>query len=233
MPGALFLFASTDAIEPGSPSALAVKKVEKYYREKHERIIKRSKEAGIDLLFIGDSITEHWLDDGRVAWDSAFGKWKPGNFGLSGDTTYGVQWRIEHGALDNLHPRVAVLLIGTNDLSVGETPETTAANIGKVVRKIKEKLPDAKVIVLGILPRARARDEIRQELAAVNSAVSKLDNGKDVLFVDIGKEFLDAAGEISAEIMPDSLHLSGRGYQVFADALKPVLSKHMDTAVTN
>lgn len=229
----LLLLAYTGAIENASPSMAAVKKIEKYYKRQHERIMKRAREGPIDLLFIGDSLTEHWLDDGKEAWGSAFGKWKPGNFGLSGDTTYGVLWRIDHGALDGLHPRVVVLMIGTNDLSVGETAETTAANIEKVVRKIKQKLPDTTILLLGILPRGRAADPVRDSLVQVNSIIAKLDNGKDVLFLDIGKQFLSDRNEVTAEIMPDSLHLSSKGYQIWADALKTVLSKKLDETVTD
>jgi lysophospholipase L1-like esterase len=193
----------------------------------HERIMKRAEGAPIDLLFIGDSLTEHWLVEGKEVWNTEFGAWRPGNFGLSGDTTYGVLWRLKQNEISGLHPKVVVVLIGTNDLSVGRGTEATAKAIGKVVETIKMQLPDTTVLLLGLLPRSRAADPSRKLISEVNQVISKLDNGKDIRYLDVCNSLVDKNGELIPDLMPDALHLSGKGYRVFADAIKPTILQYL------
>lgn len=216
-------FAKTETV----PEPTAEQRAAENYKMKHERFVRTAKEGNIDLLFIGDSITEYWLNDGRATWDSEFAKWKPGNFGISGDTTYGVLARLDD-ELVGIQPKVTVLLIGTNDLSHGESPEKIAANIERIVKSIKGKLPNTKVLVLGILPRGRAQDEVRKSIAKVNEIIAKLDNGKDVKFLDIGNTFIDKTGDVPLENMPDLLHLSPKAYKLWADSIKDYLVEWMD-----
>ncbi len=193
----------------------------------HARIMKRVKGVPIDLLFIGDSLTEHWLEEGRSVWKREFGVWNPGNFGLSGDTTYGVQFRLKQNELAGLHPKVVVILIGTNDLSMGREPDDTAKGIKKIVEMIKEQLPDTNVVLLGLLPRSYAADPIRKQLTLVNNQIAGFDNGKDVHYVDLSKIFVDSKGEMIPDLTIDKLHLSEKGYQCFAEALKPIISQYL------
>jgi beta-glucosidase len=215
--------AESDAVAEPRPLQRAVEN----YSKKHQRFVQTAKEGNIDLLFIGDSITEYWLSDGKSVWDSEFSKWRTANFGISGDTTYGVRARLDE-ELVGISPKVIVLLIGTNDLSHGETPERIAANTEEIVKTIKRRLPATKILVLGILPRGQARDGVRAAIAKVNELTSKLDNGRDVKFLDIGNSFVDKTGEVPLEIMPDLLHLSNKGYKIWADSVRDYLIEWFD-----
>lgn len=203
------------------------KQISRDYVKKHERLIERAKGEPIDLVFIGDSLTEHWLLEGKDTWNQEFAAWRPGNFGISGDTTYGVLWRLKQNAISGLHPKVVVVLIGTNDLSVGRTPETTAKAIRKVVQTIKSQLPDTTVVLLGLLPRNWRGDPARQMVREVNEQISTVDNGKDVVYLDIGNSFIDQKGELIPDLMADAIHLSANGYKKFAEVLKPTLERYL------
>lgn len=194
------------------------------YNKKHERFLKRAKEGNIDVLFVGDSLTEYWLNDGKTIWDAEFASWNPGNFGISGDTTYGVLARLGD-ELDGLKPKVVVLLIGTNDLSAGEKPETIASNIEKIVKLIKKKTADSKILILGLLPRGQSKDAVRKSLVEVNERISKYDNGSDIQYLDMSKKFIGDSDDLDIEIMPDLLHLSPKGYQIWADSVKDKITE--------
>ncbi|MDZ4835737.1 MAG: GDSL-type esterase/lipase family protein [Candidatus Melainabacteria bacterium] len=213
--------------ENKSPAEKSEAEVEKYYQKMHTRIMKRVKGVPIDLLFIGDSITEHWLDDGKDIWAKEYGAWNPGNFGLSGDTTYGVLWRLKQNDITGLKPKVAIVLIGTNDLSVGRGAAATARGIEKIVDTLKKQLPDTTVVLIGLLPRSRAADPGRKLITEVNQSISKLENGTDIRYLDVGNSFMGENGEVDPELMPDGLHLSNKGYRVFADAMKPTLAQYL------
>ncbi|MBX3151215.1 hypothetical protein KF728_13780 [Candidatus Obscuribacterales bacterium] len=221
-----FLSSCSTRAETGSEPRHAQRAVDNY-NKKHERFVKAAKEGNIDLLFIGDSITEYWLSDGKSVWDSEFAKWNAGNFGISGDTTYGVLARLNE-ELAGISPKVTVLMIGTNDLSHGDPPETIANNIGEIVKTIKKRLPSTKILVLGILPRGYAKDRVRRSIEKVNEITAKLDNGKDIKFLDIGNSFVDKAGDVPLEVMPDLLHLSAKGYKIWADCIRDYLTEWFD-----
>lgn len=196
----------------------------------HDQFVKQAKKGNIDLLFIGDSITEYWRHEGKDVWQREFSSWKPGNFGIAGDTTHGVMWRVGNGGeLVGLHPKAVVLLIGTNDISNGlEPPAAIASNVGKIVQSVKANLPQTKVIILAVFPRSRsANDPVRGVVRQLNEELAKLQNGKDILFLDIGLKFLSANGDLSPEIMPDYLHLSRKGYEVWANAMRKTLEEVM------
>ena len=210
------------------PAENQAHQISKRYIKLHERLIERAKGVPIDLVFIGDSLTEHWLLEGKDTWNREFSRWHPGNFGISGDTTYGVLWRLKQNAISSLHPKVVVVLIGTNDLSVGRGPEATGHAIRKVVQTIKSQLPDTTVVLLGLLPRNWRGDPARQLVREVNEKIATLDNGKDIVYLDVGSSFLDQKGELIPELMADAIHLSANGYKVFAEALKPTLQRYLD-----
>jgi beta-glucosidase len=223
-----FLLSScTSSIANEDSKSKPINRAVENYKTKHERFVKIARGGNIDLLFVGDSITEYWLNDGKSVWDAQFAKWNPGNFGISGDTTYGVLARLDE-ELVGIKPKVTVLLIGTNDLSHGETPENIAANTAKIVKVIKTRLPDTTVIVLGVFPRGQSGDAVQKPLAKLNQLNSKLENGRDVRYLDISKSFLDNNGAVPLKIMPDLLHLSPEGYRIWADAIKDYLVEILD-----
>ena len=191
----------------------------------HESFLKRDTEGPIGLLFIGDSITHRW-ENAQDIWQKYFGQYNPADFGIEGDKTQNVLWRFENGELDNIHPKVVVLLIGTNNITYPASDIVQADT--KIVREIHRRLPGTKVLLLGIFPRgADANDPIRAKIKAINAELSKLDNGNDTRFLDFGDKLLDPNGNITKEMMPDSLHPTHEGYQIWADSMQPLLDEMM------
>ncbi len=205
----------------------------------HESFLQRAKEGPIGLLFLGDSITEGWRSAPHI-WEHYYGKYQPANFGIGGDQTHHVIWRIENGELDGITPKVVVLMLGTNN-SAQHTGEQIAAADEKIIEMIRAKIPGVKVLLLAIFPRdarrgpggliteATVTDTGKRVTAndRANAILAKLDDGVNVRFLDIGASFLGKDGRIPWVIMPDQLHLSRAGYQLWADAMNPLLEEMM------
>lgn len=136
---------------------------EQWWKERHERCVEATKKGDLDVIFIGDSITQGWEGGGKAAWDKYFGEYKTGNFGFSGDRTEHVLWRMDNGEIVGLQPKVAVMMIGTNNIGHGSSnPEQTAAGVKAIVAKLRAKLPKTKILLLGIFPRgATSEDRMR------------------------------------------------------------------------
>jgi len=203
---------------------------------RHKEFLKRiemSKGEG-DVIFLGDSITHGW--EGQKAWKDYFGAFKPVNLGIGGDQTGHILWRITDGKeLENLKPKAAVIMIGTNNTG-GHSAEQIAGGIMAIVEELKKQKPDIKILLLGIFPRGNRADadketktipaaKLNKKIPQINAIISKLDDGKTVFYKDIGKEFLDKDGGLSANIMPDYLHLTGKGYDIWGKAIKGDLEK--------
>jgi lysophospholipase L1-like esterase len=192
---------------------------------RHKQFLKIAAKGNVDVLFLGDSITHGW--EGQKAWKKYFAPLKAANFGIGGDQTGHVLWRLtEGGELNGLTPKVAVLMIGTNN-SGRDSAEQIAEGITLIIKTIQERSPTTKVLLLGIFPRGeKAGTAIRAKLAKVNSLIAKLDDGgKTVKYLDIGEKFLEPDGSLSKNIMPDYLHLSPRGYEIWAEAITPTLKE--------
>ncbi|MFO1065986.1 MAG: platelet-activating factor acetylhydrolase IB subunit [Pirellulales bacterium] len=217
---------------PQAPDVAAQKfgpdgKVNEGFAKSHERFVKTAQEGTAELVFLGDSITAGWNGQ-KAIWEEAFGKYKPANFGIGGDRTQHVLWRITNGELDTIKPKAVVIMIGTNNVG-GDTPEGIAAGITKIVETVREKQPQAKILLLAVFPRGEkaAENAAREKLKKVNATIQKLDDGKHVFYLDIGDKFLGEGGTISKDIMPDFLHLSAAGYKIWADAISPKLGELM------
>ena len=197
----------------------------------HERFVQIAQEGKSQLVFLGDSITAGWGGKKDI-WEKAFGKYQPANFGIGGDRTQHVLWRIQNGELDGIKPKACVVMIGTNN-SGSDPAEGIAKGVTAIVETIRAKQPQAKILLLAVFPRGEkpstpekanaGRDKLKQ----VNEIIAKLDDGKNVHFLDIGAKFLQPDGSISKDIMPDFLHLSAAGYQIWADAISPKLAELM------
>lgn len=196
--------------------------------QRHEQFLARIKEGPIDLLFLGDSITDAWPRRGKESWEK-FAPYNPADFGISGDRTEHVLWRITHGELDGIKPKVVVLMIGTNNIGhfPDEQPEWAARGIEKIVETIHANLPETKVLLLGVFPRGAKDSPAREKVEGINRIIAKLDDGKTTRYLEIGKVFLDADGEIPKDVMPDALHPSDKGYDLWYNALRPSLEKMM------
>lgn len=191
----------------------------------HAQFLEEIKKGPFDLLLLGDSITRGWPNSGKSSY-AKLAVYKPLDLGISGDRTEHVLWRITHGELDGISPKVTVIMIGTNNIG-GDKPEWIAAGVAKIVATVHEKLPETKVLLLGIFPRNAKASPQRANVAAVNAIISKLDDGKKTFYLDIGEKFLDGNGELSIKIMADGLHPSGRGYDIWYDAMQPKLAELM------
>jgi beta-glucosidase len=179
----------------------------------------------IDVVFLGDSITDAWRSSGKDVWKERFEPLKAVNFGIGGDRTQHVLWRIQNGELKGYHPKVVVLMIGTNNLG-SNTNEEIAEGIATIVHEIQHQQPHTKVLLLGIFPRgALATDKNRDRIKDINKTIAKLDDGKKVRYLDIGEKFVDADGNLPKDIMPDFLHLSAKGYKIEADAIQPTVEE--------
>lgn len=198
--------------------------------KRHEGFVERSKKP-VGLLWIGDSITDGWNTRGKELFAAEYDKYTPANFGIGGDRTEHVLWRIANGELDAIkpNPKVVVIMIGTNDAGA-HTPEEIAAGTTAVVKATREKLPDSKILLLAIFPRsANPTDEIRVKNEKANEILAKLDEGATgkVRFLSIWKQFLAEDGTLSKDIMPDLLHPNDKGYHIWADTMRPTLEEMM------
>ncbi|HVU23462.1 MAG TPA: GDSL-type esterase/lipase family protein [Opitutus sp.] len=207
------------------------------FREKHERNVARAKEGGIDLLFMGDSITDFWRNEGKpgvqnpgfagkAVFDKYWGNLRTGNFGISGDTTQGVLYRLHDGEGEGFSPKAIMLMIGTNNAGNCSSAEI-AEGVGAIVLEMRKDFPEAKILLLGIFPRGDPNDGLRKVVYAVNPIIAKLDDGQHVFYRDIGDKFLDADGRIPADVMPDGLHPTEKGYEIWAAAVKDTLAELM------
>lgn len=233
---------------------------EKGWLKRHEGFNQQVKQGDFDLVFIGDSITDGWRGNGKEVWQKYYGHRKALNLGIGGDRTQHVLWRLENGNVDGIHPKLAVVMIGTNNSNNDDyTAEEIADGIKAIVAKLREKLPETKILLLGVFPRgpmsdaqltksiardekkkskegqpanqdqpadkiAAARDYTkrqRQKLAEVNQSIAKIADNKSVFYLDIGPKFLPADGVLPDDTMPDWLHLSPAGYQIWAEAIEP------------
>jgi len=217
------VFAQNSAVQPVSK--------EGKWLERHESLTAQAQQGGIDLLFLGDSITYGWQTEGQAVWQERYAPRHAANFGIGGDRTQHILWRIQNGELDGIKPKVVVLKIGTNnrgqEKDTGKVRNTTPEvieGVTAVVKALRAKLPNSKILLLAIFPRGEKGEPSREQLLVINSALAKLDNGKRVKFLDIGSKFLEPDGTLSKAIMPDLIHLSKKGYQIWADAMEPTLA---------
>lgn len=185
--------------------------------------IERAKRGGIDVVFIGDSLTQGWDKD---LWAARYEPLKAVNFGIGGDGTPQVLWRIEHGLLDGYSAKAVVLMIGINNTWPGYPPEDTIKGIETCLTSIRAKQPKTRIVLFGVLPAFDAGNDVRAKVRAINAGIAKLADGGTVRFLDIGAQFLQPDGELKPELFKDDrLHLAAPGYKVWADALDPALAE--------
>jgi beta-glucosidase len=183
----------------------------------HEAFLARAKESqGVDLLFLGDSITQGWMGrnkEGRgpaEVWERYYGPRNAADFGIGGDRTQHVLWRIENGEVEGITPKVTVLMIGTNNLGAN-TNDEIAAGIEAIVAKLRDLLPDTRILLLGIFPRGETpttpdgqTNPLRGRIKAINERIAKLDDLKEVTYLDIGPKFLERTGRSPRRSCPTS-----------------------------
>ncbi|MBI5775691.1 MAG: GDSL family lipase [Verrucomicrobia bacterium] len=215
--------------DKAAPKVGADGQVNEGFAKSHANYVKIAREGKAQLAFYGDSITAGWAGGGKEVWAKAFGKYQPANFGIGGDRTQHVLWRIENGELDGIKPKATVLMIGTNNAG-GDSAEGIAAGIRAILDAIHRRSPGTKVLLLAVFPRGDKPDgkfnAAHEKLKKVNAIIAQYADGKKVHYLDIGEKFL-VDGKLTKEIMPDFLHLSAAGYQIWADAITPKLAELM------
>jgi lysophospholipase L1-like esterase len=200
---------------------------EKWWAERHTQKLNAPKRAEAKVVFLGDSITQGWEGAGKAAWVKSIEPLGALNLGFSGDRTEHALWRIDNGELDGLKPKVVVILLGTNNIGHKKSdPAQTTEGTKEILARLSKKLPEAKVLLLGVFPRGGSpEDPMRKGAAEITSLYSKLADGTTVHFLDIGPKLSQPDGSLSKEVMPDLLHLSPKGYEIWAEAMLPKLNE--------
>lgn len=202
-----------------------------FFRQKHRDNVAVARKGEAELLLMGDSITDFWRNAtgpfaGKAVMDKYFGDLKVANFGIAGDTTQGVLYRLQNGEGEGISPKAVMLMIGTNNTGRNSAAEI-AEGIGAVVAQLRTCFPEANILLLGIFPRGSANDPVRATIAEINETISKLDDGDKIHYLDIGSKFLDADGHIPKDVMSDGLHPSTHGYEIWAEAVEEPLATLM------
>jgi lysophospholipase L1-like esterase len=203
----------------------------------HTQLLAKAKQGRIDVYFEGDSITRRWgatdYPELLANWKQNFYGWNAADFGWGADQTQNILWRLENGELDGVNPKVVVLLAGTNNidnpLSQGDA-DTKADDITRglqaIVRTVREKAPAATIVVMGIFPR-NDNMALMPDIDKINRNLSRFADGRTVRYVNINDRLAGPDGILFEGMMnaPDKLHPTVKGYQVWADALKPLLTQ--------
>jgi lysophospholipase L1-like esterase len=195
---------------------------------RHEGFVAKAKEGNIDLLLHGDSITDWWQQDANLPmFNKYFGNIPTANFAVAGDTTQGVLWGLRNGEGQGFQPKAVMLMIGTNNTGQSTGPEI-AEGVGAVVMELRRNFPSAKILLLAIFPRALPGDPVRDKIAEVNQIISRLDDKKNVFYMDIGQKFLDDKGVFLPDsFRPDNLHPQAKGYDIWGEAVSAKLAELM------
>lgn len=199
----------------------------KWWKPRHEEKLKqKAAMKQVDLLMIGDSITHGWEGAGKEVFANYYGKRKTLNLGFSGDRTEHVLWRLQHGAVDDISPKLAIVMIGTNNTGHRkDPPKETAAGVKAIIDELQKRLPETKILLLAIFPRGVNHDD---GLRKINQGVNKLIHGfadaKKIYYLDINNEFLDDDGTLPKKKMPDLLHPNAQGYEIWAYAMEPLVA---------
>jgi beta-glucosidase len=203
------LFAnSVEAISQTAPEAV----------QRFETVNREAQADSHAVVFLGDSLTQKW---DRAVWDQNFARLHSLNAGVDGDRTENLLWRIEHGNLDGQRPNLLVLLIGTNDIGRNRPASVIAEGIRQILLVLRSRLPEARILLLGVLPRSESpSSHRRRQVAEVNQLIRTCADHQNIVYANVGAALLDPAGRLSREVSPDGVHLSERGYVLLTNQLQ-------------
>jgi lysophospholipase L1-like esterase len=221
------------ARSPADPAAPAAR-TDANSKLAHEQLLDKAKKGRIDVYFVGDSITRRWgasdYPKFLTNWRQNFHGWNAANFGWGGDTVQNVLWRLSNGELDGVRPKVIVAMAGTNNVGARVPTGGNDAKVNEIVDGLKaildvcrDKAPEAVVILMGITPR-NDNSAAMPIIDEANERLARISDGKKVRYLNINDKLADKDGKLREGMSPDRLHLSEKGYQVWADALKPILT---------
>jgi beta-glucosidase len=227
-------------IKADSNSVVPIPKLDKEsWVSRHNDILKRIKQGKVDIIMVGDSITHFWETSGKQVWDKYYANRNVVNMGISGDKTQNVIWRLQNGEVSNINPKLAILMIGTNNSKNNDyTSQQIADGVKAIVCQLRTRLPQTKILILAIFP--RGSDEQRKDKTQdakfnpqwakndkANEIVSKIADNKMIYYLDINKKFLNKKGVLTRDIFPDLLHPGEKGYTIWAEAMEPTIAKLM------
>ena len=210
-----------------TPSMLNEYWARDWWEPRHKEKLQRIQQGNVDLLMIGDSITQGWEKEGKAVWEKYYADRNAVNLGYGGDRTENVLWRLQHGEVDGIDPKVAVLMIGTNNTGHRlAKPQYTATGIKTVLQELRTRLPDTRILLLGIFPREEKPDaEMRQINNRINDIIKTYADNQHIFYLNINDHFLADDGTLSRDVMPDLLHLNESSYATWAKAMEPTLIK--------
>jgi lysophospholipase L1-like esterase len=202
---------------------------------RHDGFVEQAKKGDIDLLLDGDSITDWWTqgEAKKAVFDKYFGGYKTANFAIAGDTTQGLLWGLKNGEGQGFQPKAIMLMIGTNNTGGTDNAGTTTAaeiaeGIGAVVQEMRTDFPQAKILLLAVFPRGVPGDSVRTKITEMNRIIAKLDDQRNVFYLDIGPKFLDERGVFLPDaFQSDNLHPAPKGYDIWGAAVKDKLAELM------
>ena len=208
-----------------APNPAVVPVIRNTWLDQHNKLNAIAAGGGVDVMFLGDSITGGWQSRGKEVWARYYSGLEAATFGIGGDRTENVLWRLQNGNLDGITPKVVVLLIGTNNTG-RDSAVQIAEGVTAVVHEIQKRSPASRGLLTGVFPRGEEPDTpVRRKIAEVNTIIAKLDDGQRVHFLDIGEKLLQPDGKIGRQMMPDFLHPGEDGYYIWAQAMQPLLDK--------
>jgi lysophospholipase L1-like esterase len=198
----------------------------------HEQLLEKARRGGIDVYFIGDSITRRWgatdYPEFLANWKKNFHGWNAANFGWGADLTQHMLWRLENGELDGVNPRVIVILAGTNNVGRDPGDDAKVADVSRGIRALidtcRTKAPRATIVLTAIFPR-NDNPAVVPAIQRINENIARFADGKTIRFLNVNDRLADANGTLFEGVTVDNLHLSVKGYQIWADGLKPIFTE--------
>ncbi len=223
------LLAAASAQQGTAPADRAVPRADSNSQTAHAELLEKARRGRIDVYFVGDSITRRWgaLDypDLLAHWRKNFHGWNAANFGWGADQTQHILWRLQNGELDGVNPKIIVVQAGTNNLGTvpggDEKVEDVARGITAILEACRAKAPGATIVLTGLFPR-NDRPAVWPDIVRINERIARLADGRTVRYLDVNDKLADRDGVLFEGVTIDKLHLTLKGYQVWADALRPI-----------
>jgi lysophospholipase L1-like esterase len=204
----------------------------------HQQLLEKAKKGRIDIYFVGDSITRRWgatdYPEFLANWKENFFGWNAANFGWGADRIQNILWRLENGELDGVNPKVIIVLAGTNNIGprIDDAGfDDITAGIKAILATMREQAPDATILLTAIFPR-NDNMGVMPTINRINANLEKLADGKRVRFLNVNDKLADKDGRLFDGMMADKLHPTVKGYQAWADALKPILTELLGPPAT-
>ena len=219
---------------PDGPADRSAPRTDQNSSIAHTQLLEKAARGGIDIYFVGDSIVRRWgaIDYPELLanWRQNFWGWNAGDFGWGADKTQHILWRLEHGELDGVNPKVIVILAGTNNVGpqpgeAGKVADITRG-LAAILAICRQKAPDAVIVLTAIFPR-NDNMAVLPEIDRVNANIERMADGRSVRFLNVNHRLADRDGRLLDGMMnpSDQLHPTIKGYQVWADGLKPIFTE--------